>query len=185
MSVLSITALKNKINELINANGVQAITGPILNGTLIDLVDSVVIAGIETLQGSSAPSNSVGSEGWLYFQTGIGIYRFTSGSWYLVFAISFSGSFIKIPGMTASTSIAIPANTMINSININPMSGGPIILRIGTTSGGQEILTDTLVNIDLPIQALEYFNSSGYLYFGFTSGTGSLNIRIDLIYNFN
>jgi len=85
MAILSITALKNEINEFINTNGIEAITGSIMNGVLFDLVDSVVAAQVETSMGSAAPNNSTGSEGDLYFQTNVGIYRYTSGSWVLTF----------------------------------------------------------------------------------------------------
>lgn len=104
-----------------------------------------------------------------------------------MFTDLYSGIFppIKIPGMSANYNQAIGANTMVTAINIKPVTGGPITLRIGLTPNGQEILADTVIATPQPVNVTQEFDSSGTLYFTFTSGTGTLNIRIDVINNFN
>lgn len=92
---------------------------------------------------------------------------------------------IKIAGMAANFNQAIAANVMVTNIFIKPVSGGPVTLRIGTTANGQEILPDTPVSGQQIVNANEYFGSAGTLYFTFSSGSGNLNVRIDVINNFN
>jgi hypothetical protein len=92
---------------------------------------------------------------------------------------------IKIPGMSANYNQAIGANAMVTNINIAPVDDGPITLRIGITANGQEILGDTVIAAPQPVQAMQLFTSAGTLYFTFTSGMGTLNVRIDVINNFN
>lgn len=92
---------------------------------------------------------------------------------------------IKITGMNANYSQAIGPNVMIIAININPVTGGPITLRIGTGPNGQDILPDTAIAAPQPMNVNQYFASAATLYFTFTSGSGTLNVRIDVINNFN
>lgn len=92
---------------------------------------------------------------------------------------------IKIAGMNANFNQAIGANVMVTTINISPKTGGPVTLRIGITANGQEILEDTEISAPQPVQAGQLFTSSGTLYFTFSSGSGTLNVRIDVINNFN
>jgi hypothetical protein len=70
----------------------------------------------------------------------------------------------------------IPAGTFITTIYLNPVSGA-LTLNIGTTPNGGEILSDTLVNYTIPIQANVMYNAAGPLYFT-ASGTGKINITI-------
>ena len=92
---------------------------------------------------------------------------------------------IKIAGMNANYNQAIAANAMVAAIAIAPISGGPITLRIGITANGQEIFPDTAISGFTPVQAQQYYASAGTLYFTFTSGTGTLNVLIDVLNNYN
>lgn len=91
---------------------------------------------------------------------------------------------IKILSASANVIQAIAANTMVVSIFIRPLSGAAT-LRIGTSPNGEQIMSDTLISIPTPIQVQQYFDGAGNLYFTWTSGASTVNIRIDVINNYN
>lgn len=83
---------------------------------------------------------------------------------------------ILLLNVSANYNQPITAGTFVTDIYIKPVTGS-ITLNIGTSPNGGEILTDTLVNYTIPIQAMQNFDVSGNLYFTLT-GTGSINICI-------
>lgn len=89
---------------------------------------------------------------------------------------------IVIKPLSANTNVSVPAGILINQIYLIPETG-VVNLRIGITPNGQEILADTVINFFQPIQAQQYFEAPGTLYFTFTSGSGSLNVYIYYINN--
>lgn len=93
---------------------------------------------------------------------------------------------IKLTNVIANTIQAIPGNTLVAQIALIATSGTPTI-RIGTTPNGIEIMDDTVIDgtDQQLLQVQEYFLTAGNLYITFTSGSGALNIRIDVIYNYN
>jgi len=88
---------------------------------------------------------------------------------------------IKLSNVSATTSIAIPANTFIQSIMI---TGSPTI-SIGYEDNGTELLPEMTISDYQFINAQAYFFNAGYLWFTFYGAPVSANIRIDLIYNYN
>lgn len=86
---------------------------------------------------------------------------------------------IKANGVTANTNVPIPADTFVQRISVVPTSGTPTI-RIGTTANGTDIMPDTVINGFQQSLIQEYFASLGYLYITFTTGSGTLNFRIDV-----
>ncbi len=89
---------------------------------------------------------------------------------------------IKIPGISSNVDVIIPANTFIPFIFLTAVSGNPIV-NIGLTPDGGEILPTYAISPFLPVQAQQYFLGAGNLYFTITGG--EVNIRIDVIYNYN
>ena len=100
---------------------------------------------------------------------------------------NFSELYAQIPvptilvNQTGSVQQSITSNTWIDKIVVTPQIGTPSIM-IGTTSGGAEILENTLVGSSL-VQLIQSLYLSGVnLYFTITSG--NVNIRIDNIPNY-
>lgn len=91
---------------------------------------------------------------------------------------------IKIQGASGNLSQAILANTYVVDMQIRPLSGTPT-LRVGLTPNGQEIMVDTVINDAQPVVIQLYFSTAGLLYFTWTSGIGQVNIRINIISNYN
>lgn len=91
---------------------------------------------------------------------------------------------IKIQGASANFSQAILANTYIVDMQVRPLSGTPT-LRVGLTPNGQEIMDDTVINAAQAVVIQLYFANAGLLYFTWTSGSGQVNIRINIISNYN
>lgn len=89
---------------------------------------------------------------------------------------------IKVQNQSASFFTNIPANSFIPFIFITALSGNPSV-NIGLTPDGGEILPTYPVSPYLPVQAQQYFPTDGDLYFTITGG--EVNIRIDVIYNYN
>ena len=82
-----------------------------------------------------------------------------------------------ILNMAGNTSVTVGAGTLLNNIYITPQTG-TVVLRIGITPNGQEILEDTEIDIFQPVITQEYFKTAGTLYFTFTSGIGMLNAYV-------
>jgi hypothetical protein len=74
-------------------------------------------------------------------------------------------------------------NTWVERVFLRPIAGFPVI-RIGTTPGGNDILDDFYVEYPAPILVQQYFSVSSTIYFTWLED-GELNIRIDLINNFD
>ena len=141
MAILSIANLKIELNTYIDTNGIDAITGTILNNFLDDLIDSVLAVGvIATSIGSPAPNNVDGNEGDLYFQTNVGCYRKTSGVW--VLAISISKKVI-----TKNQSNLVDAGggnwylPMLDGSN-NPFPSGTVALKVTSNGAGVQFIPD-------------------------------------------
>ena len=100
---------------------------------------------------------------------------------------NFSELYAQIPvptilvNQTGSVQQSITSNTWIDKIVVTPQIGTPSIM-IGTTSGGSDLLANTLVGSSL-VQMIQSLYLSGVnLYFTITSG--NINIRIDNIPNY-
>jgi len=94
---------------------------------------------------------------------------------------------IKQPGITGNLNQTIDANTFVQFITIFPVAGTPVI-RIGTTPNGVDLMDDTLIDNSqsyYPVQVQQYFLATGTIYFTFTSGSGTIDIRIDILKDYN
>lgn len=89
---------------------------------------------------------------------------------------------IKVNGVNANRTQAIPANAFVSDISLSATAGAPTF-RIGTTPGGNEVLPDTLIGNSLFISVQLYFQGAGNLYFTLT-GVGTISYRIDVLNNF-
>ena len=90
---------------------------------------------------------------------------------------------IKQKGITANFNQAIAANTFISQLSLFVVSGTPTV-RVGITPNGTEILPDTALSGSQLITVQDYFASAGTVYITFTSGTGNINARFDVMTNF-
>lgn len=91
---------------------------------------------------------------------------------------------IKASNVSGDVFQAIQANTFVTNIYLTPTVGTPT-LRVGITPGGSELLDDTVIEFMQPINANQLFTVIGALYFTFSGSVGAIDIRIDLIPNFN
>jgi hypothetical protein len=91
---------------------------------------------------------------------------------------------IRILNATGNFIQAIPANAFVQGLSIKLLSGAPNI-RIGTSPNGEEIMPDTVITGSQLILVQQIFDSAGSLYFTWTSGSGGVNIRIDVITDYN
>ena len=89
---------------------------------------------------------------------------------------------IKLPGVAANTTQDIPANSFINDVFLFPASGTPTV-RIGTAPNGTDLMPDTVINSFSQATIQQYFANDTTIYITITGG-GSVNIRINIIYNF-
>lgn len=93
---------------------------------------------------------------------------------------------IRILGASGNTIQPILANTMVVQLQIRALTGSSPTIRIGLTPNGQEILDDTVVNtVGQFVSIDQYFSGAGNIYFTWTTGSGSVNVRIDVINNYN
>lgn len=93
---------------------------------------------------------------------------------------------IRILGAGGNTIQPILANTMVVQLQIRALTGSFPTVRIGTTPNGQDILDDTVINAaGYLVSVQQYFSGAGNLYFTWTTGSGTVNVRIDVINNFN
>jgi len=91
---------------------------------------------------------------------------------------------IKIAGLTGNYTQAIPANSFLLSGAAKLVSGS-VSIKMGTTAGGDDLFPLTALSSSLvPAVFQQYFASAGNIYITFT-GTGSINIRFDVISNYN
>lgn len=90
---------------------------------------------------------------------------------------------IVVENITHNTEIVgIPGNTFIDSIAIN--AGSDTTFQIGTTSGGQDILSSTeLLGFQLFITQI-YLPTTTNIFITFTSGSGPVNFRFNIINNY-
>lgn len=87
----------------------------------------------------------------------------------------------KLPGVIANTIQAIDADTMVSLIAMSGTAGAPIV-RIGITPNGTEILPDTAIGNNQPVDANQYFPAAGSIYF--TVAGGTISIRIEYTENY-
>ena len=90
---------------------------------------------------------------------------------------------IKLPGVASNTTQSLVANTYLQMVSIIPESGTATI-RIGTSPNGTDIMADTLISGFQQVLVQEDFPSPATIYITFTSGTGTLNFRFDVIPNY-
>lgn len=76
--IVDISTLKNRINSEIRSNGVNAITGPILNTELIDIIDSLYSNSCTSFYQETSPTALNTGDIWF---DGINIYRWSGSSW--------------------------------------------------------------------------------------------------------
>jgi hypothetical protein len=78
---------------------------------------------------------------------------------------------------------AIPANTLINAISLQPFSGTPTV-RIGITDGGNEIMDDTVISGFIRITPAYFCGADTILYITQTLNNGIVNMRVDVSKNY-
>lgn len=84
---------------------------------------------------------------------------------------------IVIEAMAGNTNVAVSAGVLINNIYITQQTGS-VTLRIGITPNGEELLSDTEIDVFQAVMAQQYFKTAGTLYFTFSGGAGTLNVYI-------
>lgn len=89
---------------------------------------------------------------------------------------------IKLEGITGNAQQAIAANTWVEQLSVITTAGSPTI-RIGTTPNGTDILEDTTSATVATASIKQYFGSATTFYITMT-GTGTVNIRIDILTNY-
>ena len=96
--------------------------------------------------------------------------------------VNFTELYAAIPTLnyllnqTGSFSQAIAEKTWLEKLIIVPQLGTPTI-KIGTTSGGNEILDTTIIGDSLPVLIQQYSGTGTTLYF--TVASGNVNINFD------
>lgn len=90
---------------------------------------------------------------------------------------------IKMLGVAANTQQAIIANTFIAKMFITSVVGMPT-LRIGTAANGTDIMPDTPIGGFNEVDVSKYFSGATILFFTFSGGAGTVNVRINVLYNF-
>lgn len=78
--------------------------------------------------------------------------------------------------------VGVPGNSFIDSIGIN--ASNDTTFQIGTTSGGQDILSSTeLLGFQLFVTQV-YLPTTTNIFITFTSGSGPVNFRFNIINNY-
>ena len=88
---------------------------------------------------------------------------------------------IRLPNVTANTQVTIPANSLLLSVSLFPVSGAPAI-NIGTTPNGGQITSGVITGLFF-LNLGMYFNVDTILYITYT-GTGAADIRFDYQKNY-
>lgn len=88
---------------------------------------------------------------------------------------------IILLNQTGSFSQAIAIKTWLEKLVIVPRLGTPTI-KIGTTSGGNEIIDTTLVGDFLPVMIQQYYATGITLYFTVASGNVDINFDSTVIF---
>lgn len=88
---------------------------------------------------------------------------------------------IQIENASGNHEVLVLPNTFIVSIAFYPLTGSPTV-AIGTTPGGQDILSTIPISQFQFILAQQYFFSEVNLYITLLAGT--VNIRLDFIPNY-
>jgi len=93
---------------------------------------------------------------------------------------------VKLPNQAANTNYPIPPNTLIQFILIQWAEGDPV-LRIGTTAGGNEIMDDTPITVDmaqdpLPVNIMRPIGVDGIQLY-FTIAGGNVNLSLFMLKN--
>jgi len=89
---------------------------------------------------------------------------------------------MKLTGVSANTALALPANSYVKAIYVSKVTGSPTV-RLGTAPNGQDIMPDTVIGAFNQVTVEQYFATLTSLYITITGG-GSINIRVDILYNF-
>lgn len=89
---------------------------------------------------------------------------------------------LKLTGINANTTLAIDANSYVKAIFLSKVTGNPTV-RIGTTPNGTDIMPDTIIGDFYQITLEQYFATLTSFYITI-SGGGSLNVRVDILFNF-
>lgn len=90
----------------------------------------------------------------------------------------------KLPGIQVNTQQAIAANVMVKNIDLSGTAGAPV-MRIGTTPNGEQILPDSPIGNSFPVEAMQYFDAAGIIYFTISGPAGStVSIRIEYQANY-
>lgn len=90
---------------------------------------------------------------------------------------------LKLPGLTGNTNQSIASNTLVRSLSLINAVGTPTI-RIGTIPNGQDVMPDTQISGNVQVDVNEYFANATVFYITFTSGAGTINIRLDVIQSY-
>jgi hypothetical protein len=88
---------------------------------------------------------------------------------------------VKLPGLNANTTYAVPANAFISEIDILATSGAPSV-NIGTTPNGTDILDVTQPANFAHAEVEAYYAASAPMYITISGGTISFRMLITLNY---
>lgn len=89
---------------------------------------------------------------------------------------------IKLNGVNANTIQEIQANTFIDTLSVNVVSGSPLI-KIGTVSNAADIVDEQVFTGFNKIQVDKYYSTTQNIYI--TISGGVVNIRIDVLNSYN
>ena len=84
---------------------------------------------------------------------------------------------LKNTAKSANFTQSILANCRVISVDFKVTAGTPTI-KVGTTSGGEEILFEETLSANAMRSVAEYFASAGTMYFSISGGTVSVNILV-------
>ena len=111
-----------------------------------------------------------------------------SGNFTTMFSIDENGrtyvvinSTQSLKRITGAYSQDFKAKTWLQSMSILKISGIEPTIKIGTTEGGDDILTTTVIT-DTKLKTInKYFPEYGYIYYTITGGNASMIVRFDAI----
>jgi len=186
--------IKVEIDGDVNNNVMQLISNGILSpimGSIIDISPAVTVG--TTLNGNDIMTiRNVSDNGLVFwvnkiFATDTVLYfHIINGNVDIELSAN-SGvsmppiSVIGLQNKSDAFTISIPANSYIYQIFPNILLSTPSI-KIGTTEGGEEVVAEVLVSNAIIPLLIQYFAIETILYV--TISGGSVNMRIDIGYNF-
>lgn len=190
--------LKATVALTIKANGNKEITGPVLRTELYRIIDDL---GSYQFQGKATPTTNPGSpdgRAW-YLTTEAGTYTNFSGivvnsgkltilkwsgvTWEKeeIDGLGETSSFIYT-NQSANKLVNFPANNFLVSVDFKGIAGTTLV-KIGTTDGGSEVMTEKEINTGIVKRVLinKPYISATDLYITISGGTINISLKYEQI----